>query len=105
MAQHEPLPGNDHFLNPTDVKKQIAHLMGWHVSPDGLKIQKSFTFHNFQEAFGFMTRVALEAEKMNHHPEWTNIYNRVDITLTTHDLGGISPKDIELATKIEGIIR
>uniref|UniRef100_A0A6B2LUE0 4a-hydroxytetrahydrobiopterin dehydratase n=1 Tax=Arcella intermedia TaxID=1963864 RepID=A0A6B2LUE0_9EUKA len=66
-------------------------------------IHKRFLFSNFVEAFGFMTSVALESEKMNHHPEWFNVYNRVDITLATHDCSGLSMNDIQLAQKIDHI--
>ena len=65
-------------------------------------IKKQFMFANFNEAFGFMTRVALKAETMNHHPEWFNVYNKVDIVLSTHDVGGLSDKDVTLATFIDG---
>ncbi|MGI0033106.1 MAG: 4a-hydroxytetrahydrobiopterin dehydratase, partial [Nitrososphaeraceae archaeon] len=63
--------------------------------------QKSFKFSNFIEAFGFMTRIALEAEKINHHPEWSNVYNSVTINLSTHDVGGITDYDIKLAKIID----
>ena len=69
------------------------------------KLYKKFQFKNFSEAFAFMTRVAIEAEKMNHHPEWSNVYNKVAITLNTHDAGGVTQKDITLATKIELLIK
>ena len=62
---------------------------------------KSFKFKSFSEAWGFMTRVALAAEKLNHHPEWSNVYNRVEITLTTHDCGGLSDLDVTLARRID----
>ncbi|WP_298295427.1 4a-hydroxytetrahydrobiopterin dehydratase [uncultured Litoreibacter sp.] len=69
---------------------------GWTRSEDGKAIEKTFKFGNFVEAFGFMTRAAIHAEKMNHHPEWFNVYNRVEVRLTTHDTGGISPLDVKL---------
>ena len=67
------------------------------------KLNRSFQFKNFSEAFAFMTRVAMVAEKMNHHPEWSNVWNRVDVLLTTHSAGGLTSKDVELARKIEAI--
>ena len=68
-------------------------------------IIKIFTFTNFVQAFGFMAQVALLAEKMDHHPDWSNAYNRVEITLSTHDAGGITDLDLELARKIETILK
>ena len=89
----------------TDAERQdaLAALPGW--THDGTRdaISKSFRFRDFGEAFAFMTRVALEAEKANHHPEWSNVWNRVDIVLTTHDAGGLTGRDVALATKIEEI--
>ncbi len=73
----------------------------WKLAADKKSVQKSFKFENFVEAFGFMTRVALHAEKADHHPEWFNVYNKVDITLNTHDAGGLTQKDLELAQKID----
>ena len=70
---------------------------GWELLSDRDAIRKEFKFKNFNEAFGFMTRVAISADKMNHHPEWFNVYNKVDVTLTTHDCGGLSALDIKLA--------
>mgnify|MGYP006298736813 CR=1 FL=1 len=67
------------------------------------KLTKSFEFEDFVAAFSFMTGVALEAEKMNHHPEWSNVWNQVDIALTTHEAGGISKRDFELAEKVEAL--
>ena len=64
-------------------------------------VVKTYKFANFVEAWGFMSRVAILAEKMNHHPEWSNVYNRVEVTLTTHDAGGLSALDIELADKMD----
>ena len=68
-------------------------------------IQKILTFRDFNEAFGFMTSVALYAEKHNHHPEWLNVYNRVEITLTTHDAGGVSERDVKMAGFIDGLVK
>jgi 4a-hydroxytetrahydrobiopterin dehydratase len=67
-------------------------------------ITRSFKFADFVEAFGFMTRVALLAEKADHHPEWSNVYNRVDVLLTTHDAGGLSQRDVALAEAIDALI-
>ncbi|MCA0042296.1 4a-hydroxytetrahydrobiopterin dehydratase [Celeribacter litoreus] len=74
---------------------------GWRVAEDGKAISKRFTFGNFREAFAFMTEVALCAEKMDHHPEWSNVYKTVDVVLTTHDAGGVTRKDIKLAQAME----
>ncbi|WP_313801654.1 4a-hydroxytetrahydrobiopterin dehydratase [Sphingobium sp.] len=71
-------------------------------TPEG--IRRLFTFRDFTAAFGFMTQVALLAEKADHHPEWSNVYNRVDITLTTHDAGGLSRRDIDLARQIDALL-
>lgn len=79
----------------------VAKLDGWKQAADRQSIAKSFTFADFNEAWGFMTRVALAAEKADHHPEWSNVYNKVEITLSTHDAGGVTEKDIELATFID----
>ena len=82
----------------------LKELTGW-LAVDGRDaIQRSFKFKNFNEAWGFMTRVALMAEKADHHPEWFNVYNRVDILLTTHDCNGLSQRDVKLARQISGII-
>ena len=79
----------------------LAEITGWTVPEDRDAIQKSFSFKSFNEAFGFMSRVALAAEKMDHHPEWFNVYNKVEITLSSHDVGGLSQRDIDLAKKID----
>lgn len=79
----------------------LAGLPGWTPVQGRDAIQKSFTFADFNVAFGFMTRVALRADKVDHHPEWFNVYNRVDITLSTHDANGLTQRDIDLATFIE----
>ncbi|HEY1723228.1 MAG TPA: 4a-hydroxytetrahydrobiopterin dehydratase [Magnetospirillaceae bacterium] len=81
----------------------LANLPEWRHLSERDAITRGFKFGDFSEAFGFMARVALAAEKMDHHPEWLNIYNRVEIVLSTHDAGGLSPKDIDLAKIIDGI--
>ena len=77
---------------------------GWVYVPGRDAIHKSFKFKDFSEAFGFMTRVAFVAEKMDHHPEWANIYNKVEVTLTTHDAGGVTQKDLTLAKAMDALI-
>ena len=74
---------------------------GWDVSDD--KAEKTFEFKNFVQAFGWMTQAAIHAQVMNHHPEWSNVYNKVEVTLTTHDVDGLSPLDIELAGRMDKI--
>lgn len=84
-------------LTPDDVTAALVDLEGWTVSADGCTLQRSFHFTTFTEAFSFMTEVALLAEKMNHHPEWFNVYGRVDVTLTTHVAKGLSDLDMRMA--------
>lgn len=81
----------------------LSNYPDWTHDPARDAIKKTFKFKNFSEAFAFMTRVAMKAEKMIHHPEWFNVYNRVEITLTTHDAGGLSEKDIKMAEYLEKI--
>jgi 4a-hydroxytetrahydrobiopterin dehydratase len=88
-------------LDPAARESALKELSGWHDVPGRDAIQRSFAFADFNEAFAFMTRVALLAEKMDHHPEWSNIYNKVDVTLSTHDAGGVTEKDIAMATAME----
>ncbi|CAG8469738.1 13006_t:CDS:2 [Ambispora leptoticha] len=75
----------------------------WALVENRDAIKKTFTFKNFNEAFGFMTRIALRADKVDHHPEWFNVYNRVEITLATHECQGLSKRDVDLANFIDGI--
>jgi len=81
----------------------LSKLKGWKKVSGRGAIHKSFKFADFNEAWGFMTRVALAADKADHHPEWSNVYNKVEITLSTHDAGGLSAKDITLAQFIDGL--
>ncbi len=82
----------------------LAELPDWKLRDDGLAIEHDFKFADFSEAFGFMARVALYAEKVDHHPEWSNVYNRVHITLTTHDAGGLSQRDDDMARAIAAML-
>ncbi|MAN77619.1 4a-hydroxytetrahydrobiopterin dehydratase [Pelagibacterium flavum] len=85
-----------------DANAAMAGLDGWRINDTGA-LEKSFKFKDFSNAFAFMTQVALLAEKAGHHPDWSNSYNRVEITLKTHDKGRVTQKDIDLATAIDGL--
>lgn len=89
-------------LTQEEIDRRLDDLDGWTVA-DG-KLHRDFQFDDFVHAFGFMTSVALLAESMNHHPEWRNVYNRVAIDLSTHDAGGITANDFELAAKINALL-
>jgi 4a-hydroxytetrahydrobiopterin dehydratase len=89
-------------LSEADIAARLSALTGWELV--GGRLQKTFTFKSFVEAFGFMSRVALLAEAMNHHPDWSNVYNRVTVGLNTHDIGGISDLDFTLAKRIEDTV-
>jgi 4a-hydroxytetrahydrobiopterin dehydratase len=91
-------------LTTAERDAALTTLPGWSLRDDGLAITRSFTFADFSAAFAFMTRVALLAEKADHHPEWSNVWNRVEITLTTHDAGGLSKRDVALAGAIDGVL-
>lgn len=88
-------------LSDAERSAALSDLSGWREAEDRDALVKDFTFKSFVEAFGFMTRVALHAEKLNHHPEWSNVYNKVSILLTTHDADGLTELDVKLAKKIE----
>ena len=90
-------------LSESERNEALAGLAGWQYDKGRKGIARSFTFADFGEAFGFMARVALEAEKADHHPDWSNVWNRVDILLSTHSAGGVTAKDIALAGRIEAI--
>ncbi|WP_448662317.1 4a-hydroxytetrahydrobiopterin dehydratase [Sphingomonas sp. CJ20] len=84
--------------------ESLAALPDWTFDPARDAITRRFLFRDFNEAFGFMTRVALLADKVDHHPEWSNVWNRVDIALTTHDAGGLSTRDIQMAQAIDALL-
>jgi 4a-hydroxytetrahydrobiopterin dehydratase len=88
-------------LSQAEITSRLSEVTGWRFA-DG-KLQNSFNFASFVEAFGFMSSVALLAEGMNHHPDWSNVYNRVNIALNTHDVGGVSDLDFNLAKKIDAL--
>ena len=85
-----------------DLKTALKRLPDWKLAEKREAIARKFQFVDFDAAFAFMTRVALKAAEMDHHPEWFNVYNKVDVTLATHDAGGVTQKDIELATAMDG---
>ncbi|KZC05311.1 PREDICTED: pterin-4-alpha-carbinolamine dehydratase [Dufourea novaeangliae] len=94
-------------LTEEERKKKLTPLLtsGWSVQTDRDAIYKEFLFKNFNQAFGFMARVAMQAEKMDHHPEWFNVYNKVNITLSSHDVNGLSQRDVKLATFIDNVAK
>lgn len=90
-----------HRMTDSEINDAIGALPGWRV--ENSKLRREYRFADFVHAFGFMATAAIAIEKMNHHPEWFNVYNRVTVDLTTHDAGGISPKDFELARLLDSI--
>jgi len=90
-------------LTSDECTRQLAKLNGWQPVANRDAIQRSIQFADFNEAFGFMTRVAIKAQEMDHHPEWFNVYNKVDITLSTHEADGVTERDVELASFIDSI--
>lgn len=90
-------------LTDSECETALGTVPQWSLREDGLAIVRTLNFADFSEAFGFMTRVAIEAEKADHHPEWFNVYNKVEITLTTHDVNGLSKRDIALAKFVDRI--
>ena len=91
-------------LTDDEISAGMASLPDWTLTPTSCAIERSFRFANFVEAFGFMSRIALLAERADHHPEWSNVYNRVDVRLTTHDCRGLSKRDLALAKEIGGLL-
>ncbi|MEQ9315688.1 MAG: 4a-hydroxytetrahydrobiopterin dehydratase [Henriciella sp.] len=89
-----------------DLQAALGKLQGWSAAKDGKHaITKTYKFADFSTAFGFMSAIATQAEKADHHPEWFNVYNKVEVTLTTHDAGGVTQKDIELGSKMDALAR
>ena len=91
-------------LTETEREALLSDHPQWSLSREGKAIERKFEFADFSEAWGFMNRVALLAEKHDHHPEWFNVYNRVEITLTTHDAGGLSARDAKMASAIDALV-
>ena len=89
-------------LSQVDIEEELKNLPGWSVVNE--KLHKEFQFDDFNQAFGFMTRAAMEIEKMNHHPEWFNVYNKLSVDLMTHDAGGITQNDINLAKILNSLV-
>jgi len=90
-------------LNPAQRQSALDRLADWRLTDGRDAIFKRFVFADFNAAFGFMTRVALVAEKLDHHPEWSNVYKTVEVTLSSHDIGGLSERDISLAESMDRI--
>jgi 4a-hydroxytetrahydrobiopterin dehydratase len=94
-----------HKLTSEERSTQLAQLQGWQAVPGRDAIQRQFKFADFNEAFGFMTRVAIKAQEMNHHPEWFNVYQTVEITLSTHEANGLTERDVALARFIDDVAK
>jgi 4a-hydroxytetrahydrobiopterin dehydratase len=92
-----PEPNMRKKLGPAQIDDQLVRIPHWRLDPRGAAIAREFMFADFAQAFSFMTQLALAAEKLDHHPEWANIYNRVNVKLTTHDAGGLTGQDFKLA--------
>ena len=88
-------------LSDGEVAEAVSSMRGW--SAEGGRLHKDFEFQSFNEAFGFMARASMEIEKMDHHPEWRNVYNRLSVDLTTHDAGGITANDVALARILDSL--
>lgn len=86
------------------ANEALARLKGWSAVAGRDAVAKTYQFADFSSAFAFMTRIALKAEQMDHHPEWFNVYNKVEVTLSTHDAGGVTDKDVKLAQFMDGLV-
>ena len=91
------------LLSPDEIAARLESLPGWALSGDALR--RDFVFADFSEAFGFMTRVAFAAEKLDHHPDWSNVWNRVTVALSTHDAGGVTDLDFQLADVMQRLMK
>lgn len=91
-------------LDEAAIRQALSELDGWALAADGASINRTFVFRNFSEAFAFMTRSALAAEKLDHHPDWSNVYKTVEVKLNTHDAGGLTALDFELAKKMNRFV-
>jgi len=89
-------------LSSEQISEELKNLPGWSIKEE--KLHRDFEFQSFNQAFGFMTRAAMEIEKMNHHPEWFNVYNKLTVDLMTHDAGGITENDVELAKILNSLV-
>jgi 4a-hydroxytetrahydrobiopterin dehydratase len=96
------MPVDRRPLSPDEVSRLVESLDGWEL--DGISLRRQLVFASFVEAFGFMAQVALVAESLDHHPNWSNVYNRVDIAITTHDAGGLTALDFEFVRRIDAIL-
>ena len=95
------MPREDDSLNQDEIAQALLSLTGWALAEDGRSIHRSFRFDSFAAAFAFMTACAIEAEKMDHHPDWSNSYRTVDVRLTSHDAKGVTKRDIALAARVD----
>jgi 4a-hydroxytetrahydrobiopterin dehydratase len=89
------------LLPRTEIEQALSELPQWRITPDASALLRDYRFADFSHAFGFMTQVALQAERLDHHPDWANVYNRVQVRLSTHDAGGITAKDLAMARHME----
>lgn len=92
-------------LSPQDRARALKKLKNWTYLAKSKALRRTFIFKDFKAAWGFMSKVALAAESANHHPEWTNVYNTVDVHLSTHDAGGLTGKDVKLATQMDALAK
>ena len=95
------MPADRRPLPPDEVSRLVDALDGWEL--DGASLRRHYEFGSFVEAFGFMAKVALIAERLDHHPNWSNVYNRVDIAVTTHDAGGLTALDFEFVRRVDAV--
>jgi len=92
-------------IDPTTLSTRMEALPGWKLDEEQRAISRSFRFQDFAQAFGFMSQMAIVSEKMDHHPEWFNVYNRVEVRLTTHDANGLTARDLDWATRADSAFK